>query len=98
MRQLLYLPMAAQELDEIWDYIAQYDPAAADRHVDRIDATAARLCHYPFVGRDRSELATSLRSIVIGHYLVFYQVLPDSITVTRIIHGARDLATAFVSE
>lgn len=45
----------------------------------------------PKAGRSRPELEPSMRSFVVGNYLVFYRVCPDGIEVARVLHGHRDL-------
>lgn len=62
-------PLAERDLDEIWDYIAQDDMAAADRFLDTLDEKCPLLAQYPALGRLRSEFASNLRSFpVLGFY------------------------------
>ena len=52
---------AEADLIEIWNHLAQDDPSAADRQLDRIDAACAMLATNPEGGPRREDLAPSLR-------------------------------------
>jgi len=78
------------DLIEIWEYIAQDDPPAADRQLDRIDASCQMLAKNPKSGPHREDLAAGLRFYPVGNYLIFYTIGEDGITVARVLHAARD--------
>jgi len=61
---------------EIWDYIADDNPAAADRCVDQLGAQFRLLATQPMMGRARNELAADMRSFPVGRYVVFYSPRP----------------------
>jgi toxin ParE1/3/4 len=44
-------PQAEKDLDEITDFIAPDDPAAANRFIDRIEAKCRALAEMPGMGR-----------------------------------------------
>jgi toxin ParE1/3/4 len=83
------------DLIEIWGFIANDDPLAADRQLDRIDAVCQMLAENPHGGPRRDELARGLRFYPIDNYLVFYTLADDGITVVRVLHGARDYRREF---
>jgi toxin ParE1/3/4 len=82
-------PLAALDILDVWDHIADDDMAAADRWVDELDTAFSRLATQPMMGRARPELATDLRSFPFRRYLIFYLPLPDGIDVVRVLHSAR---------
>jgi toxin ParE1/3/4 len=86
------LPRAIRDVDEIWQWIATEDVAAAERWTRRLVEATDRLVEFPNSGAPRPELAPGARSIVVGRYLVLYRVGHDSVDILRIIHGARELA------
>lgn len=88
------LPRAIADLDDIHDYIAQFDLDAADRIVDRIVASTERLCTFPRRGTPRPEIARSARSIPVGNYIVLFRATESMVTIVRIMHGARDVREA----
>jgi toxin ParE1/3/4 len=91
MPKVLKRPLAENDLEEIWWYIAQDDPDAADSFLDKIEACCQALAQFPQMGRSRDELHAGLRSIPVGRYLIFYLVIPDGIEVVRVLHGMLDI-------
>ena len=86
------LPRAIRDVDDIWQWIAAEDLAAAERWAGRIVEATDRLTDFPHSGAPRPELGADARSIVVGRYLVLYRVGPDSVDIVRVVHGARELA------
>ena len=86
---------AETDLLDIWNYIAQDDPIAADRQLDRIDAGCDLLAKNPLGGPQREDLTHGLRFYPVGNYLIFYVTGEDGITVVRVLHGARDYPQEF---
>ena len=82
---------AERDLAEIWDFIAEYNEAAADRTLREIDARCALLAEHPKMGRDRSEIVLGVRSFPVGSYLIFYRETAQAIEIIRVLHGARNL-------
>jgi toxin ParE1/3/4 len=83
------------DLLEIWGYVANDDPLAADRQLDRIDAACRMLAENPHGGPHREDLARGLRFYPVGNYLIFGTLADDGITVARVLHGARDYRREF---
>jgi toxin ParE1/3/4 len=90
--RLRRLPRAIRDIEEIWQWIAADDVAAADRWVRLIVESTDRLTDFPNSGAPRPELAPGARSLVVGGYLVLYRVGPDSVDIVRVVHGARELS------
>jgi Plasmid stabilization system protein len=86
---------AEEDLIELWLYIAQDNPAAADRVLDDIEERFHSLAENPLMGRLRPDIAPELRYFVVGKYLILYRIVPDGIQIVRVIHGARDLPNLF---
>jgi toxin ParE1/3/4 len=95
MARLLKRPEAANDLEDIWWYIAQDNPQEADRLLDRIQEKLLLLVEFPHMGISQDELVSGLRSSTVGNYLIFYFPLEDGIDVVRVLHGARELETIF---
>jgi toxin ParE1/3/4 len=95
MAQLLFRPSAERDLDEIWDYIAINNSDKAEKVLRNLYAKMGTLAHNPYLGRERKDLETGLRSFPVGSYIVFYYPLPDGIDVLRVLHGARDIPDIF---
>ena len=82
---------AEEDLIEIWSYIAEDNPPAADRLLDKIDEACARLAEHPRLGPAREDLAEALRYFVVCRYLILYCEVTGGIEVIRVLHGARHL-------
>jgi len=88
-------PRAVADLAEIWDYIADDSEERADAFVALVDQKIRALARRPNIGRTREELGEGVRSFPVGRYIIFYCVIPKSIEIVRVLHGARDLETIF---
>ncbi len=86
---------ARSDLDELWLYIAQDDPEAADRYVRAIVSRFPTLASMPRMGRARPELSPGLRSHVVGHHVIFYRLFDGGLEVVRVLDGVRDLPPLF---
>lgn len=96
MIRVEYHELAENDLTEAWLFIAQDNPEAADRFIDRIyDTCHKTLSRLPESGRARPELAESLRSFPVGNYVVFYRPVEKGIEVVRVLSGHRDLPSLF---
>ncbi len=81
--------IAEQDLLSIWDYIAQDNPAAADRMLLRFEKRFNWLLKFPYVGESQDRYRRGLRSLIEGKYIIFYEPTPDEIVIYRVLHGAR---------
>ena len=87
--------LAESDLDDIWWYIAQDNPEAADRLLDRIEERCQALVRFPEMGMSREELMPDLRSLPIGSYVVFYLPIEQGIDIVRVLPGMRDIDAFF---
>ena len=86
---------ARSDLDEIWSYIAQDNPDAADKLVQAIISRFPKLASMPELGRPREELSSGLRSFPVGRYIIFYRKSKSGVEIVRVLHGARDFPPLF---
>jgi toxin ParE1/3/4 len=80
---------AEDDLLEIWRYIADTNPRAADDVLSRIENAVDLLARNPLMGPARPDLRKDLRYFASGHYLILYRALEDGIDLVRVIRGAR---------
>ena len=91
-RRVVYAPDAANDLDSIYDYIAEAgEPAVAARYEERI----RRFCEGLDLGAERGSLRDDVRPglRVIGferRIAVAFVVQEDRVVVLRILFGGRD--------
>ncbi len=83
--------LAQRDLEEIWLFIAQDDPDAADRFNDLLLRKFKLIAHQPKIGRVREDLGPNLRSFSAGNYIIFYRQIKKRVEIIRILHGARDI-------
>src|SRR5262245_48437702 len=80
---------AANDLDAIWFFIAQRNPAAADRFLDRLYKAFVSLAHAPRIGASHFHFADKLRMFPVREYLIFYRPIDDGVEIVRVLHGKR---------
>jgi toxin ParE1/3/4 len=86
---------ARSDLGEIWFYIGQDNPDAADKFIHSIISRFPKLAANPYLGRQREELSPHLRSFPVGRYVIFYRPLDHGVEIVRVLNGARDLPPLF---
>jgi toxin ParE1/3/4 len=95
---VVWSPEAEQDLLDIWRAVAAGAAAGiADDQLRRIAAACAKLATWPTLGRTRSELLISLRSLTISPYIAFYRIRASRIEIVRVLHDHRDIEVIFSS-
>lgn len=90
MRAYDFHPEAEGDLNAIWDYIAEDNPDAADRTIDRIVSTIEALVAFPQQGHRRPDLTSRpLRFMTAGNYLIVYAPDKNPLWVIAVMHGCR---------
>lgn len=91
--EVVLLPAAFSDLDEIFDYIIVENPAAAAAMLENIVQSLGRLRNHPHSGSpllERSLIKFRFRTVVISPYIAFYRVVGKKVIIYRVLHGARD--------
>ena len=90
MKPYDFHPGAEADLNDIWDYIAEDNPDAADRVTDEIVTAIEALVPLPRRGHVRPDLtARPLRFIIVREYLIAYAPDERPLWVVAIIYGRR---------
>jgi toxin ParE1/3/4 len=95
MLRLIRSAQSEEDLIAVWRYIAADSPSAATRWLERIERRIQSLQSSPFLGEQQPQFGETTRRIIVGNYLVFYDVLPDAVHVLRVFHAARKLDELF---
>ncbi|PYI84458.1 MAG: type II toxin-antitoxin system RelE/ParE family toxin [Verrucomicrobia bacterium] len=95
MNQFRVSDDARSDLDEIWFYIAQDNPDAADKFIRAIVSRFLTLASMPYMGRSREELLVNLRSFPVGNYIIFYRPMENGVEIARVLQGAMDFPPLF---
>ena len=83
-------PLAAQDITDIWEYIAEQNPPAASRVREDILNTIRALVPFPHQGHRRLDLTSRpLRFTVVREYLIAYAPDERPLLVVAVLHGRR---------
>jgi toxin ParE1/3/4 len=97
--ELIYRPLAEEDLEAINSLIAQDSPARAFNFVEHIQQRCDLLCDFPEQDRKRPDLRPGLRVIRYGRSVVIAsQVADDTIEILRIFYGGQDYETIMMSD
>jgi toxin ParE1/3/4 len=81
---------AANQLEDIFDSIAEENPAAAERVVRRIHDAIQRTASMPHAGRIGRVPGSREITISGTPYLVVYRIIEKSMHVLAVMHGAQE--------
>ena len=87
MARVFFTRAARDDLIEIWTHIAEDDPAAADRVLDRLDEVASHLADNQQMGPARDDIRPGLRYLASGSYLLLYRIDGDDIEIITFVGG-----------
>lgn len=83
-------PLATQDINDIWAYIADDSPQAARRVREEILAAIRALVSFPNVGHKRPDLTSlPLRFSVVREYRIAYVPDEKPLWVLAMMHGRR---------
>jgi len=97
--RLITTPLAQDDIDEQALYIAGDNLYAGLRFLDAIDHARDELARLPEIGTARRFDSPALSGLRVWpiprfeNWLIFYRIDEETLTVVRVLHGARDLPT-----
>jgi plasmid stabilization system protein ParE len=92
VHRLVYRPKAAEDLERIYDWLADWtDPATARGIIDRIERRCEGLRHFPHRGTPHPEVRTNLRTIVEGKAVIAYTVEEQQVQIVHVKYGGQEL-------
>jgi toxin ParE1/3/4 len=94
-----YSDSAKADLRNLVDHISDENPSAASKLNKTIRKAAASLSQNARRGR-LVDFAPhgQLRRIIVPPYLIFYEIGRSTVTIVRIVHGARDIPAVLASD
>jgi len=87
--KIRYKARAIRDIKAIHDYIAHYDPAAAQRVLQRIEHSINRLLILPFSGRPGVVAGTRIIVVPGLPYIAIYRVREENVDIVAVLHTAR---------
>ena len=93
MKRFVLSPEAAQDLNDIWEYIADDSLDAADRFLGKLYDQILALVQTPGMGHRREDLAEDRPLLFwpVGNYLIIYTATKGFIEIIAVVHGKRDI-------
>lgn len=82
---------AEEDLLDIWVYIGERNPAAADSMLHRLYDAANLLGEFPAMGIRRPSLGKDIRTVEVPPYLLIYTLQTSDVRIIRVLHKARDI-------
>ena len=90
-------PRALDDIDDIWNYIAQDSPDAATRVEEAIVAACESLARHPLLGSRRSDITPlPVRFWAVTrfpNFIVVYRPDTKPLQIVAVLHGKRNLKT-----
>lgn len=87
--RIVYLQSAQDDLADIHEYLAEYDPGKAAEFIDLLRDTVASLDTFP-LRFGEWESGKSVHKLNVGRYGVFYRASENMVTIGRVLHLRRD--------
>ena len=93
--KVAWTPLALEDLDSAYEYIAAENPTAADAIIERIRSAVNALRAHPDLGRKGRVEGT--RELVISGtpFVIPYRVNKNRVEILALIHGARRWPESF---
>ena len=92
-----YTREADEDLFQIHEWLERISEQVAKRTILQIDSECRKIAEMPGIGTRCDHIRAGMRKWIFRKYLIFYEVKAEGVLVVRILHGRRDLRTAFPS-
>jgi len=90
--KIIWSPLAIDRVSEIAEYIAQDNPAAAEKWIDTIFAKVEQLKSFPESGRILPEVNTrAIRELNYSNYRIIYRIEEKQLSILTVRHGKQIL-------
>jgi len=83
--------LAANDLQNIFDYIAERNPQGATNVLADITKTIDLLSDYPNLGRKVKLRSVRIKVTAKYRYRILYEVNTEQITIRQVVHPSRNL-------
>ena len=90
--RIIWSPLAVDRASEIFDYIAQDKPSAAEKWINTVFSKVEQLKSSPEIGRIVPEIFDNqFRELIYGNYRIIYRIEKKQISILTIRHGRQIL-------
>ena len=92
MAEIRWTDEAVAWLSDIYEFISEDNPVAAQKVVEGIYEKAQVLTLFPKIGYQyKDEEEGEIRILLYGHYRIAYLVKPDLVEILGVFHGALNI-------
>jgi toxin ParE1/3/4 len=91
VKPVIFTPQARRDLADIADYIAVDNPRRAVTFIEELEERCIALGKAPEAPRRFPQLDADAHILPYRNYVILYRDLPTEVSITRIIHAARDI-------
>ena len=92
MAEIRWTEEAVAWLSDIYEYISEDNPVAAQKVVEGIYEKAQILKTFPKIGyKYKDEEEGEIRILLYGHYRIAYLVKPGAVEILGVFHGSLDI-------
>ena len=89
--QLVIAPAAMKDLKNIYQSGVQlWGENKSSHYLDNLKELFWTLTKHPYIGVQRPELLSSIRSIPFESHTLFYRVITNNIEIIRVLHSRQD--------
>ena len=82
---------AQADIKRLFVYTAHHwDVDQANRYQHQIGDAFRELAQFPFIVVERPDIATGIRSWLVGSHVVLYRIREDELVITRVVHSRQD--------
>lgn len=95
--KVIFTPLAARQIDDLYDYIATYsNEVRAESYVRRIVDHCRRLDLFPARGARRDDILQGLRTIGFERRVtIAFMITPEAILIEGVFYGGQDFEATF---
>jgi toxin ParE1/3/4 len=93
LKPVVFSPLAEADLEAIADFIAKDNPSRALTFVEELRSRCEKIGRSPEAARAFPALAPNARIVPHRRYVILFRNFPGEISIERILHGARDIAS-----
>jgi toxin ParE1/3/4 len=94
--KLIIAPAAKNDLKDIYQYgIREWGQAQSESYLSTIKNQLWLLTEQPFIGVERAEILSDIRSLAIQSHTLFYRLTAGQIEIIRVLHCRQDALRHF---
>jgi toxin ParE1/3/4 len=95
MSKFVLSPLAESDLEDVWNYISEFDEIGANRFIHDIAKVFDLLANNQGMGKKFDEYIIELRMYPFKKYQIFYFLNENGVEIYRVLHSTRDVAGEF---